>query len=154
MQRGHGSILIAKSVLRPHRALAPRAVDGIYESITAGFASCGTFDCGIREETWWHAGPNGEDYEGYQVACSHCSSSRLKKPWSHQDGAVGCWWEGWCRHWDGSSVFIEPDEEKDCPRDMDEGINPIHPCQSVRMLEKEMLDWKLPENVERLFELD
>lgn len=47
-------------------------------------------------------------------------------------------------------VVIQPDEERDGTRDVDEGVKPIDPLHSQRMPKKELLNALLPEDPQSL----
>ena len=59
-----------------------------------------------------------------------------------EDGVTGC------------GIVIEPNEEEDRPWDVDEGVDPVDPCEGGGMCEETALNRKFPEDVERLFESD
>ena len=75
VQGRHGSVLVAEFILRPDAAFALGAVYGVDEAVAAGFVADGAGHVGVREETGRHAGPEGEDDEGDEVAHGHCASA-------------------------------------------------------------------------------
>src|ERR1700755_1050243 len=89
MQTRHGGVLVAEPILRPYRTLAAIAVDGIYKAVAAGFVAGGALDVRIGEETWWHARPEGEDYEGDLGTGRHCAAAGFVKARSSGSGVVG-----------------------------------------------------------------
>lgn len=75
MQRGHGGVLVAEFVLGPDAAFTFGAMHGIYEAEAAGFFANVAGDVWVGEEAWGHAGPEGEDDEGEEVAGCHCAAA-------------------------------------------------------------------------------
>lgn len=88
MQRGHRSILVAEFVLRPDAAFAFGAVHRVYEAEAAGFFTNVTGDVWVGEEARGHAGPEGKDAEGEEVARGHCAAAGCIE--SCACGTAGC----------------------------------------------------------------
>lgn len=92
VQRRHGGVLVAELVCCPHAGFARCTVHSVDEAEAAGFFSYGAWDVGVREETWWHAGPEGEDDEGDQVARGHGSAPSGVENWAGGTAVCfACW---------------------------------------------------------------
>jgi len=147
VQARHRGVLVAEAVLGPDGALARAAVHGVDEAVAAGHGARGPRDVGGGQEAGWHAGPQREDGEGEEVAGGHCAAA------GGVEGGIGAGGagagtgaagggggggggkglregEGAVRvgaGWGGGGVVVEPDEEEDGPRNVDEGVDAVGP---------------------------
>lgn len=88
VQRGHCGILVAEFILGPDAAFALGAVHRVDEAEAAGFFANVAGDVGVGEEARGHAGPEGEDAEGEEVARGHCAAPGCIE--SCACGTTGC----------------------------------------------------------------
>lgn len=82
VQRGHSRVLVAELVCCPDAGFARGAVHSVDEAVATGFFAYGAGDVWIREESWWHAGPEGEDDEGDEVARGHSAAASSVEEWA------------------------------------------------------------------------
>ena len=157
VERGHGSVLVAEFVLRPDAGFALGAVHRIYEAEGARFLSDGTGDVGVGEEPRGHAGPEGEDDEGEEVADGHGAAAGFVETGAcgravgFPAGFVG---EREVETVAGCGVVEEGDEEEDGAWDVDEGVGAVCPVEEGGVFEEPVLEGEFVEEVEALFEVD
>lgn len=130
---------------------------GIHEAEALGLAGVGAVVVGVAQETGRHAGPEGEDDKGQQVAGGHGAAAGLVQGGTgrvpanvliaaelRRDGAALA----------GGGDEVEDDEEEDGARDVDKGVNAVDPVHHGGHLQKVLLDWHLDEDVEALLQVD
>lgn len=157
VQRGHGGVLVAEFVLRPHRRLAGGAVHRVDEAKGARFLADWAGDVGVGEQARWHAGPEGEDDEGEEVADGHGAAAGGIQTGSGgraRGFAKGLGVQREVEVVAGGGVEEEPDEEEDGAGDVDEGVDAVGPVEEEGVLEEPVLDVEFVEEVEALLEVD
>lgn len=127
------------------------------ESITAAELALGTFNIGIAQQAWGHAGPQGEHHKGQQITYSHGPSPRLVEQGSRGGSARGSArlaGLGFIDAVASGGIIVEPDEEGDGSGDMNEGIDPVNPHHDRGMAQKKALNVQLPEDAQTLLDVN
>lgn len=132
----------AHLVLGPDATFTTNTMNSVDETIRFGFSRIFAVVLWITKQSWRHARPHCEDDKSQQIAHGHGPSPSLVQH------SLSC----------GSSSSMrcngnveQPDQEQDRARNMDEAVDAIDPVHRGRILQKELLDGRLPEDTHLLF---
>jgi hypothetical protein len=125
-------------------------MDCVNETVLSRLLSAWSHDILITQKAGWHAWPQGENNKGNQIAHGHCPSPCLVQSWSR--GAPGNF-SAITERGLLTCVVVEQNQEEDGSWNVDERVSSIYPDHKVGILEEEVLNAKLPENMESFFEV-
>ena len=154
------TILIAESILRPDTTSAFFAMHSINKSVAFRNFSLRPIIFGVAEQARWHARPNCENDESEQITDCHRPSTcfiqpRARRPARTTQGlrvAVSALVLD--KSIARDSVIVQPDQEGDRTRNMNERIQPVYVHHEEGVGHEKLLDWDFPEDVEMFFDLD
>lgn len=123
-------------------------MDRVDKTITSRQLAGLARDTCITQQTGRHAWPQRKDDEGEQVADSECSSASSVQPRTRGRSIqlVIPWVPVWIiQRVARGGVVIQPDQEGNGARNMDERVRPVGPGHQLRMAQQELLEINFPE---------
>lgn len=151
------TVLVAEPVCCPNAALATGAVNSVDKAKALGLFSVRPVVIGIAQQPRRHAGPEGEDDKGQQVAHGHGATTGFVE--GRTGRAVS--WDIVARQpigngtaTSGGGDVVEDDEEENGTRDMNKGVDSVDPTHGGGILQEVLLDRNLDKHVEGLFQMN